>query len=407
MQGRIQTFSSSTTSYSIWFNSITKVDDYNVLGQNCYTLKLNHCSCTYSCKCAVAYAKIDETAICYYNADHRSRLYRNCRVDQYGVLEAVNDSRVCADDIKRLLDKDLEQLSSLLPNLQSLDLTYCDLSTENIRGLRAVANSCLNLRGLKLKEEHASSLNPNALWQILSSMKLTYLHVERCLIPSSFDSIKQDMGSLFVTLQAITIVATNCKVCDNSSNKDLLICLSHFSSLNYCHLFHPDACHTKVAQDIATRCKKLKCLKMQSHNNSQLYPISTLLSSTYNHNLEQFGINSEHTIVPDEFMDLISAHGGLVNVFLRVSRITEKGIGILIKNSPNLMQLDILTAGEFNQLTFNSILMEMHNYQKLIARGIVRVKRLSNPSDGLNNEIIYRLFNPELFKQNNISLSLW
>jgi len=389
---------------------VTKVSDCNIFGQDCYMLKMNHCSCTYSCKCVVTSATIDENAIWYCNGDYRCRIYQNCQVDQFGVLEAahtLNDVRVCVDDIKRFLDKDLEQLSSLFPNLQSLDLTHCDLSTDNMRGIRAVAINCLNLKGLNLMAVHASSLNPDVLWQVLSGMKLTYLSIECCLIPSSSDCIKQTMGSLCVTLQAIELGASSCKVCEDSSSEDILFCLSHFSSLNYCHLFHPDACHTRVVQDIATTCKKLKCLKIGSYNQTQLHPFGTSLSIACNDNLEQFGIDSKHTVVSDEFMESISAHGGLINVNFNVSTITEKGVGILIENSPKLMKLTISTTGEFNQSTFDNILMEIHNYQKLIARGIVKVIRSFTPTNGLRLKITYDLFNSELLQQDNLSFVLW
>jgi len=71
------------------------------------------------------------------------------------------------------------------------------------------------------------------------------------------------------------------------------------------------------------------------------------LSSACGDDLEQLSLVSKHTVIPDEFMESISAHGGLVNVYLKVSTITGEGLRILLENSPKLMQLMILTTASY------------------------------------------------------------
>ena len=92
-----------------------------------------------------------------------------------------HSAHVCVNGMKGILDKDLEQLSSHLPNLQRLDLSWCNLS---LRCIRAVASNFPNLKGLNLSNSHTLSLSLHVLWQILSDMKLTHLSIECCVISS-------------------------------------------------------------------------------------------------------------------------------------------------------------------------------------------------------------------------------
>ena len=92
---------------------------------------------------------------------------------------------------------------------------------------------------------------------------------------------------------------------------------------------------------------KLKCLKVETYNRLQLYPTEMSLSSACSDNFEQLSLVSKHTVIPDEFMEPMSAHGGLVNVYLNVSTITGEGVRILLENSPKLMQLMILITASY------------------------------------------------------------
>ena len=339
-----------------------KPDCYSIFGQGYYSLKLNHCSCNdLSCKCVVVSASVDENVISYHDAAHR------CQVDQHGVIRLTNDVStdyvlVSVNDMKSVLDKDLEQLSFLIPNLQRLDLSYYDLSIHNMNGLCAVAKNCQNLKGLNLQNAHAVSLDLMAFWEILSGMKLTHLSIECCLITPAVIDNQPEMANLYETLQAIEINTNICEVCKNSLSEDLL-CLSHFSSLLYCKLFHHDSYHSSVVQVIATSCKKLQSLVLDPkpfYQQSPFQPTGISLSSTCYNCLEQLSIVSVHTIVSDEFMESVSAHGGLIHVYLLVARITERGVGILIENSPKLIDL-LIDLRSFDISTFQITYKKLYN----------------------------------------------
>ena len=93
-------------------------------------------------------------------------------------------------------------------------------------------------------------------------------------------------------------------------------------------------------QDITSSCKKLKLLRIicTSVVNTPL----TLSEILPNHNLEQLYIVSKTCDVPDTFMSSISAHGGLVHVFLSVASVSVVGISVLIENSPKLITFHCL-----------------------------------------------------------------
>ena len=230
---------------------VNRFMDYDVLGQEYYSLKLNHCSCSdLSCRCVVVSASVDESIISYPGPCRQN-------VDQHGVIKVMDANisvsdyvHVSVNDMKSILDKDLENFSFLIPNLQRLDLTYHDLSIDNLRGLRAIADNCHNLKGLNLRRTHVVSLNLMVFWEILSGMKLTHLLIAYCLITSADIYNQPEINNLYATLQAIEISSNmGCKACKSSFSEGLL-CLSHFSSLQYCRLSY----HSSVVQDIATSC---------------------------------------------------------------------------------------------------------------------------------------------------------
>lgn len=348
---------------------------YNVLGQMHYSLKLNYCNCNdLSCKCVVVSASVDGSEISYHRTAHQYNKF-----NRYGVLTLTDDGLdyvgVFVNEIKSILDKDLTQLSFLIPHLHRLDLSCYDFSIDNMRGLCAVANNCHNLKGLNLKGSHAVSLNGAALWTIVSRMKLTHLSLECCLITSSVVDNQPEVANLYATLQAIEIGGGGCRICEECNSQDLL-CLSHFSFLQYCRLFNHNSYYSNVVQDIATSCKKLKCMMIESSEQLRFHLTDILLLSACNNYLEQLLIDSDHTIVSDELMQSVSAHGGLIHVYLKVARITVKGVEILIENSPKLSDLSIflpLNSG-FHPSTFQIT----QNYKKLVSVGYFRISIFRN-----------------------------
>ena len=357
---------------------------YCLLGQRHYSLKLNHCSCSNrNCNCIVASASVNESVTSYYGTIHGFQFYHNAAI---WITQFANNIAVSINDMKSVLDKNLEQVSSLFPNLQRLDLSFCNVSKDNMRGLRAVAKNCRNLKGLRLRNTHAMilknthviTLNLKVLWEILYSMKLTHLSIEHCLLTSTAVDNHQEMVSLCTTLQALEIRHSDsmcCEVCKWSYNEDLSS-LSQFSSLQYCRVHH--YYNSNVVQDITISSKQLKCIIIELdsfYEQSPFHPTGFSLSSTFNNNLEQLFINSRNAIVSDEFMKAVSAHGGLIHVTLKVATITEKGVGILIENSPKLQELLIDLSksvheqnGGFDPSILNIILKEKYKHQ-LVTEG--------------------------------------
>jgi len=79
-------------------------------------------------------------------------------------------------------------------------------------------------------------------------------------------------------------------------------------------------------------------------SNVKCPPITLSLAHTVA--LEQLYIDSRHTVVPDAFMNSVSAHGGLVHVFLSVASVSFVGMCTLIENSSKLMTFQSIL--EFN-----------------------------------------------------------
>ena len=67
-----------------------------------------------------------------------------------------------------------------------------------------------------------------------------------------------------------------------------------------------------------------------------LYSMELSLLAAHN-NLRQLCISSKFTDLNDNFMDMVSIHGGLIHVALFVGSVTRNGITTLIRNSPNLL----------------------------------------------------------------------
>ena len=357
---------------------VSRCNYYTVLGQNYYTLKLHHCNCSdRSCNCIVLGASVNESVISHYNVVPRDGYRFDVCMPGYVVKWYVND-------MKSLLDKDLEQLSSLIPNLQRLDLMHCNVSKDNLRGLSAVANNCRNLKGLKLTDIRATSLNLMVFWEILSGMRLTHMSIEYCVIISAN---QREMVNLCSTLQAIEIgFFSICEACNSSSSEGLL-CLSQFSSLQYCRVCHYNP---NVVQDIVISCKKLKCLIIQPNRIYKRSRSGISLSSTCNNKLEQLYIDLKHAIVSDKFMESVSAHGGLTHVCVKVATMTEKGVSILIENSPKLIQLTISLSTSENG-GFDPSTLEISNFTLHFNKTTLMFSLVSNTLE-FRNPDFFRLW---------------
>ena len=367
--------------------------------QCCFILKFNHCSCSdHRCKCKIASASADENIISYVRADLR----RSGKIIMGG-------SGVLFQDMQNIIDKDLEQIALLLPNLQAVDLGFYNLCLDNLGGLRAIVDNCQSLKRLNLTSTHVESVDPIVLWEILSGAKLTHLSVEHChLIASTNADKEQEMIILyqkFQTLQAIEVyLNSRCSVCKNSSGKGLQS-LSYFSSLQYCRLPYSNySCFAiSVFWDVFNSCTQLKCLIIHSIGyNSMLseYFEGLALSEYKINNVEQLFFHASHVIISDEFMKSISAHGKLVHVVLHVSAITKNGIEILIENSPKLIELHIDSSfsngGDLPAL--KAVLKQKYCNRKLFTAGYFEITY--NTESGLQYFYQYK-------EQNTVFFPLW
>lgn len=161
-------------------------------------------------------------------------------------------------------------------------------------------------------------------WETLSGMKLTHLSVDTSLFGTSLGDIhKTQLVALFkqcTTLQALEL--SNSMDSGSQTYHDLL---PHFPSLKYCRLINQN---NICAEHIFTTCKNLRFFSYYGRRFS--------LSSAHN-NLQQLCISSRHTDLNDNFMNTVSAHGGLIHVAFFVGSVTGHGITTLIKNSLNLL----------------------------------------------------------------------
>ena len=212
------------------------------------------------------------------------------------------------------------------------------------------------------------------LWTILSSMKLTHLSMEVCAFIGNSKS-KQQLTRLFkkcTSLQALQLDTFCYEMCERA-NVNWSI-LSNFPVLRYCRL---DTNDSNVIQGITLACKELVCLCYESNVVRQ--PLS--LSSVSHQKLRQLYIDSPTTVVPDNFMETISAPSQLERVVISVRSLTTKGITSLITNSPGLLTLIVITQDSvYNEkhvmVTSNDIITNLKKKlpkRKLLSVGDCRI----------------------------------
>ena len=275
---------------------------------------------------------------------------------KYTDLYAVKDEHLhCISNFDSVLNVDfssvniypdhLEQLAIACPNLEQLNLKNAQNCLQSLQGLRAIVDTCQNLRGLNLIGIPVSSMESYLLlWELLSSIKkFTHLAIDLCMLIQSSDSAADKdklIGMLGKcdSLEALEIIQTfNCDECQNiSSVNDLLF--SHFPSLVYVRLSHVQC--TTAFEYIITNCRWLKHLYYGTDLCSEAHV--TLPSSSGCH-LEQLCVKSCAINLSASSVQVLSAHGELEKVALFVKSITTSAITTLISNSPNLMLLYIVS----------------------------------------------------------------
>ena len=256
----------------------------------------------------------------------------------------------------------LEQLAIACPNLQRLNLRYCNGCLKNLQGLRAIASHCECLQGLNIDHICISKVESHVLlWEILSDMKLTHLAMNFCVLrykAAAFVRLHQKC----CTIRGIQLNHyCCCKGYSNSPSRDALM-LSYFPSLYYCNLKYKRK--PAMVQDVINNCKELKCVRYSCNDKLSL-------NLVHNHNLQQLYIDASLTDVPDEFMTSVSAHGGLVHVVMMVRSSTAEGITSLVRNSPELITLYVSTENihRLSVVNFNATLKEMFCNRRLFTAG--------------------------------------
>ena len=333
---------------------------------------------------------------------HKARLYRKPSYTMQSILrDHGQDNQLQLDngvtDLTELdlsgCNIDIKPIVGACPQLQRLNLK--SIRSLRLKELRVIATCCCNLQGLNLMK--IQTLDNNFcvnVWKILGSMKLTHLSMDTSLfeIPLS-DVHKTQLVALFkqcTTLQALELSSSVGSGSQTIANYDLL---PHFPSLKYCRLIDQ---RPTCTEHILTTCKNLRFF---SYFGSQFS-----LSSAHN-NLQQLCISSRYANLDDNFMNTVSAHGGLIHVVFFVGSVTGHGIATLIKNSPNLLTFGLREQGEDNYLRLlGATLQKKFVNRKLftsgffgIAFGMTGVEHFE-VDEWLQNTELLSLWPPEQFR---------
>ena len=296
----------------------------------------------------------------------------------------------------------IKPIVSACPWLQRLNLT----NTRSLRleELQVIATCCCNLQGLNLMKIQTFDNNFCVnIWEILCSMKLTHLCMDSSLFGTKLRDVqKTRLVTLFkqcTTLQALELSSS--MACGSQTYYDLL---PHFPSLKYCRLVNQNSIY---AEHILTTCKNLRLFCYYG-----IYGRQFSLSLAYN-NLQQLCISSEDTDLNDNFMNTVSAHGGLIHVALFVGSVTGHGIATLISNSPNLLTFGLREqkrSGDDYLKSLGATLQEIFNHRKLFTSGVFGLMRQMK-DDGDEESYLYMQVDEnwevDEWLQNTELLSLW
>ena len=144
----------------------------------------------------------------------------------------------------------MQQLAVECPNLQQLYLKGNVNCLKDLWGLRAIVNTCQNLKSLNLAEISVSFVESYMLlWELLSSIKkLTYLAIDLCMI-LLYDFDDDDEQKLFTMCEGCHSLLTlevhrerpehrgrESSIECNSINENFLF--SHFPSLTCCAVWN-------------------------------------------------------------------------------------------------------------------------------------------------------------------------
>ena len=191
-----------------------------------------------------------------------------CSVSNLNIVTNFNASCLhLSSSSHGILSSHLEQLSSVCPNLEWLNLDGNANCLESLQGLRSIVNQCCNLQGLNLEHVHiAKAQDCIQLWELLSEIKmLNRLTVQACTMeplgkndtPAECSFLK--LVQKFVHLENFQVKHVNrlynrCLLCAHGLCEIYPLLLSHFQSLICCDVF--GKFYNVI--DIITQCKLLK-----------------------------------------------------------------------------------------------------------------------------------------------------
>ena len=298
---------------------------------------------------------------------------------------------------------DFKQIINACPQLQRLNLQ--NYTTLRLEDLQMIATCCCNLQGLNLKGTLITDFDFFVkVWEILSSMNLTHLSMDASLYFGSLDDVQEkQLAPLFkqcTKLQVLELFATTTMLIN--SNLEMLL---HFPSLEYLRL-NGGMCGIICIQEVLAACNALRCFYCSE--------MCQLSSSAYN-NLQQLYILSKDTDLNDNFMDTVSAHGGLIHVFFLVHSMTVEGITTLINNSPNLLTVvfGLCEQKRYKENyfdTLNTSLGKKFSHRKLFTSGLSLIQQVDRElmecTDCLLNTDLLMLWPSELCIERYFPFSL-
>ena len=256
----------------------------------------------------------------------------------------------------------LEKLAIACPNLQQLNLIGNVHCLKKLQGLRAIALHCRKLEGLDILQISVDEVECCVqLWEILADLQLTYLAIDMCCL-FCFEENDQTNKEIIIGLhqkcvkmRALEVYPiTHCTKCDENK---LPLVLSNFPLLIHCITMRIE--NVKISE-------RLRYFWYVGDNYTS-WPLSITIC-----NLEQLCIEGHQLAVPDNFMHVVSAHGGLVLVILDVASVTKHGIVALVENSPNLITCHIYVKAKNNchiSRDFRSRLKKKYSQRKLFLCG--------------------------------------
>jgi hypothetical protein len=232
-------------------------------------------------------------------------------------LHSVSDTLTSLQlsSLRTLTPDQLAELSGMLPNLVSLDVSSCDNVLSDLSGLAAVSTNCSKLKVLKLfGNEMAES--SEKLWGVLATMaNLRFLSVPSSLIPERLEP------------PIPTPSLTGVKICGEDSHHTVEPILAFLAQISSLKMFRFE-CVPPVT--VVHGFSKLLRATDLTHLYISKKPGNTLTLPTDPScyvNLEQLYLDCEDFVFEDDLASALAKSEKLIRLVLNVSSLVDiKGI---------------------------------------------------------------------------------